>query len=154
MLTIHRPGETLPPFPKPTHGDSKSGLKPYNTIADMIFDRTLPYHPIHHDTNRRFRYGPKVPLSANVFAKTMTCGGGVGNYHPSGLRDYTIREYACLQTFPVTHSFSNNCKTHAKMQIGNAVPPMLAKTLFKAVIKSLRESDEKRAALVRDNVVR
>lgn len=80
---------------------------------------------------------PKIPLSPNNLAKTITCGGGE-NYHPSGERGFTNREFACLQTFPLNYKFG---KVEVRTQIGNAVPPMLAKALYKAIIKSLEETD-------------
>jgi DNA (cytosine-5)-methyltransferase 1 len=55
------------------------------------------------------------------------------------LRKFTSREYACLQTFPVDYEFS---KKEVVKQIGNAVPPMLSQAIYRAVIKSLRKTDE------------
>ena len=49
---------------------------------------------------------------------------------------------AALQTFPRHHSFADNSNTAARKQTGNAVPPELAKELSKAVIKSLKASDQ------------
>jgi DNA (cytosine-5)-methyltransferase 1 len=71
----------------------------------------------------------------------LTCSGGVGNYHPSGLRLYTIRELASLQTFPISHNFTPDSKTKARRQIGNAVPPLLARSMYREIIKCLKEAD-------------
>ena len=81
------------------------------------------------------------PFDGETQAKTMTCSGGVNNYHPSGKRDYTIREYASLQTFPLEHRFAQLTKTIQKKQIGNAVPPVFAKSLFEHLIRSLKKTD-------------
>ena len=71
----------------------------------------------------------------------MTCKVG-DNYHPSGKRNYTIRELASLQTFPIIHSFAGaRGVTAARHQIGNAVPPVLARALFRTIVRSLKESD-------------
>lgn len=99
-----------------------------------------------HDTSRSHFKEPKRPFSPDQPAKTVTCGGGDTNYHPSGLRHYTPQEFAILQTFPLNHVFcdrngSTANITLAKKQIGNAVPPLLAKTLFRAVVKSLKKTD-------------
>lgn len=67
----------------------------------------------------------------------MTTSGGQ-NYHPSGKRDLTLREYACLQGFPLDHVFSGK---HVKKQIGNAVPPCIAKVLFESIRKDLERAD-------------
>ena len=80
-----------------------------------------------------------MPFNPNTtLAKTLTCGGGVGNYHPSGLRPYTIREAACLQTLPMEHNFY---MYGARKQIGNMVPPLMEKIILQEVIKSLKETD-------------
>jgi DNA (cytosine-5)-methyltransferase 1 len=67
----------------------------------------------------------------------MTTSGGQ-NYHPSGARDFTLREYACLQGFPHCHLFRGNC---IKKQIGNAVPPVVAKVLFESIKRDLDRAD-------------
>jgi DNA (cytosine-5)-methyltransferase 1 len=67
----------------------------------------------------------------------MTCSGGQ-NYHPCGTRDFTIREYACLQGFPPNHLFRGS---YVKKQIGNAVPPSVAKVLFESIKKALDRAD-------------
>lgn len=61
--------------------------------------------------------------------------------HPSGTRAFTLRELACLQTFPMTYNFCGNTKNSRRMQIGNAVPPDFYKALTEEVLKSLRASD-------------
>ena len=68
----------------------------------------------------------------------------MNNYHPSGLRRYTVRELACLQTFPMFHLFVAKAKTVAIRQIGNALPPMMAQAWYRAIVKSLKETDRMR----------
>jgi DNA (cytosine-5)-methyltransferase 1 len=67
----------------------------------------------------------------------MTTSGGQ-NYHPSAERDFTIAEYACLQGFPEAHLFTD---VAAKKQIGNAVPPIVAKVLFESIKEQLDMAD-------------
>ncbi|KAK2764998.1 hypothetical protein FQN54_008697 [Arachnomyces sp. PD_36] len=130
------PGEELPPFPKPTHGTPETGLRPYNTIGSMI--SRIPRNAENHDVDTIRKFDPpKTPFSLSTLAKTITCGGGE-NYHPSGRRGYTTREYACLQTFPTDYKFG---KVEIRKQIGNAVPPMLARALYREIIKSLERTD-------------
>ena len=50
------------------------------------------------------------------------------NLHPTKNRMITIREAALLQSFPIDFKFSNNTPVAIK-QIGNAVPPLLARSL-------------------------
>ncbi|KAL1970243.1 hypothetical protein VTN77DRAFT_5403 [Rasamsonia byssochlamydoides] len=141
ILIAAGPGEQLPPFPKPTHGPPGSGLLQYATIASTISN--IPSNAQGHDVQRAldrgFRHGHKAPFDPNTWAKTITCSGGEGNYHPSGKRNYTAREYACLQTFPLDYKFYTRGMVK---QIGNAVPPALSQAIYRAVVKSLRETDE------------
>lgn len=53
--------------------------------------------------------------------------------HPEQHRAISLREAACLQTFPRSYRFSGNLNSRAK-QIGNAVPPLMA-TAFGAQIR-------------------
>jgi DNA (cytosine-5)-methyltransferase 1 len=63
---------------------------------------------------------------------------GAGMIHPNGRRSMTLREFACLQGFPLEHKFSTS---GVKRQIGNAVPPVVAKALLQEVKKSLMKAD-------------
>lgn len=106
------------------------------TVNDAI--GFIPEGTTHHDvqrakSRRSAAYDASIPLRYCV-----TTGGG-GNYHPSGQRDLTNREFASLQSFPHEHNFSN---TGVKRQIGNAVPPVVAKTMFEAVKKALKKADD------------
>jgi len=73
---------------------------------------------------------------------TMTGGCGMiskGRYgHPEQDRAISLREAARLQTFPDTFKFLGNFGEIAK-QIGNAVPPLLAKRAADALLQSLEE---------------
>lgn len=71
--------------------------------------------------------------------------------HPSGLRPFTPRELACLQTFPVTHDFAGSV-FQKKKQIGNAVPPVLAEALLKEVRKTLEKADRERSKKAGEDV--
>jgi DNA (cytosine-5)-methyltransferase 1 len=130
----------LPKFPEPTHGDVGSGLKPFVKIRDAITN--IPRHATLQSLMSQSR-NPRLltPYSADTFAKTITCGGGQKNYHPSGGRHYNARELASLQGFPPHHHFAPTIQL-AKRQIGNAVPPPLGKLMFESVIKSLQETDD------------
>jgi DNA (cytosine-5)-methyltransferase 1 len=130
------PGETLPPFPKPTHGE---GLEKPVTIRDTL--DSIPRCA----TRQEIPTGgvwPKNPFSADTLSMTLTCNGGQNNYHPTGTRAYTIREIASLQTFPWYHVFPGKILTVARRQIGNAVPPLVGKALYQEIIRVLKETDD------------
>ena len=62
--------------------------------------------------------------------------------HPVEHRSITLREGARLQTFPDSFVFDGNRGEIAK-QIGNAVPPLLARALGESIIRALRIHDKK-----------
>lgn len=140
-LTCRSPGEKLPALPQPTHGLPGSNLREFATIGKAISDipRGTPDHDVDGARARARAKGRKAPFDANQQARTITCSGGESNYHPSGRRNYTNRELACLQTFPLSFQFGRH---DVKRQIGNAVPPLLAKAVYDEIIKSLQETDE------------
>ncbi|WP_101448214.1 DNA cytosine methyltransferase [Aquimarina sp. MAR_2010_214] len=76
---------------------------------------------------------------------TVTRSGYRDFIHPFRDRMFTVRELACLQTFPVTwefkgtrlDSYSSKRKTNMTQfgQVGNAVPPVLAEAVGIEVMK-------------------
>ncbi|KAK5949385.1 hypothetical protein OHC33_009558 [Knufia fluminis] len=154
IIIAAAPGETLPDMPSPTH---LPGAVSIATVLDALKRANRESPLTHHNTSILFPR-PKPAYDPNTLAKTITCGGGPGNYHPSGLRQYTPREFAALQTFPLRYKFgrTNDGKelsvTELRTQIGNAVPPLVAKAIMESVVRSLRESDRKRSGKVQDEV--
>ena len=127
------PGEKLPKIAEPTHGDGAARLV---TIHDAI--SKIPRGTAGQEVTSQGAW-PKPSHSAHTLSRTLTCGGGPP--HPSGKRNFTLRELASLQTFPLLHSFEDVGLTIGCRQIGNAVPPLMAKTLYKEIIRSLQETD-------------
>jgi DNA (cytosine-5)-methyltransferase 1 len=65
----------------------------------------------------------------------------IGNYrknmliHPTQNRGLSVREAARMQSFPDSYTFTGSIGFQ-QQQVGNAVPPLLAKAVFKAVLQS------------------
>ncbi|MDP3087041.1 MAG: DNA (cytosine-5-)-methyltransferase [Methylotenera sp.] len=74
------------------------------------------------------------------YTVTGSGGGGTHVYHWSENRALTNRERARLQTFPDNFIFHGN-KESVRRQIGMAVPPLAAKLLFEAIVKTLEGRD-------------
>ena len=136
------PGEALPRFPRPTHSDdpvkcATRDLAPLTTVYQAI-GFLEPGHP-NHDLERAARlkvegqpYDGDAPLP-----RCITTSGGQ-NYHPSGTRQFTHREFACLQGFPPFYMF---VAPRVMRQIGNAVPPSVGKVFLDEFRQALMRSD-------------
>ncbi|GAB1217295.1 hypothetical protein ATERTT37_006532 [Aspergillus terreus] len=121
--------------------EETSGLAAQQQHSDTlcrVISRIPPGAPDHDVQGAESRGIQRAPYDPNRQARCITTGGGDGNYHPSGLRGYTNRELACLQTFPLDYQFGAR---EVRKQIGNAVPPALAEALYREIIHSLWETD-------------
>ncbi|KAI1267914.1 S-adenosyl-L-methionine-dependent methyltransferase [Xylariaceae sp. FL1019] len=138
------PGEELPPFPEITHvpyANRRPGKKPFYTVRKALFK--IPkdqknWDELHQPTTMIRRDFPRWSPNQTLQRVITASNGGVGNYHPNGRRDFTRREFATLQTFPVNYPFE---APHQLRQIGNAFPPLVVKTLYTHLRKWLEEKD-------------
>lgn len=73
-----------------------------------------------------------------AYTITGSGGGGTHVYHWKEPRALTNRERARLQTFPDDFEFVGS-KESVRRQIGMAVPPLGAKVIFEALIKTLEK---------------
>ncbi len=93
----------------------------------------------YHDSKK---WNPKAP---GYTVKALGAGGGSTNrrafhYSKSQARGSTIRENARIQSFPDWFFFKGS-KTDQMSQVGNAVPPFLAKAIATSLFKKF-EKDE------------
>lgn len=59
--------------------------------------------------------------------------------HPTQNRAISVREAACLQTFPLDYKFIGSLQSRAR-QIGNAVPPKMSETIGKHLLNIIKAS--------------
>ena len=140
VLISYSPGEELPEFPPRTHCTTTDlsqfpHLQPYTTVNSAII--RIPNGFSLHNPDQLPRID-KSPYDGNVPLRRTICCAGNQDYHPSGLRNFTLREFACLQGFPLEHEFG---PTRIRKQIGNAVPPNVAKILFDHIRRHLLRVD-------------
>jgi len=87
-------------------------------------------HSGHSDVYGRLSYSK---TASAITTKCLSYSNGRFG-HPVEDRAISVREAACLQTFPRTYSFCGSMISKAK-QIGNAVPPLMAKCFGKVFVE-------------------
>lgn len=55
-----------------------------------------------------------------------------------------------MQTFPIRYQFGPR---EIRKQIGNAVPPILAKAIYQEILRSLRKTDQKENEMAVGDIV-
>lgn len=143
------PGERLPDWPEPRWRDPTQKtidceLRRPRTLRDTIGAGVIP-PTARHQSLQFFRDGEREPKSKwdTPLTHTVLAGGGAYDIHPDRVRRFTVRELACIQTFPHTHNFVGS-PVDKKKQIGNAVPPLFAQQILRSVRKSLESEDKRR----------
>ncbi|KAI0802481.1 S-adenosyl-L-methionine-dependent methyltransferase [Xylaria sp. FL0064] len=130
------PGEALPPFPPPTNAEDKRERLPLpRTLRSVLGSIGRRGRDTLHNVRemlsaaRRSPNFPQNPYDDNCQIGTITTGGTAWP-HPSGARNFTLRELACIQGFPMEHTFVGSM-TQAKCQIGNAFPPVVVEVIYR-----------------------
>jgi DNA (cytosine-5)-methyltransferase 1 len=90
---------------------------------DNYADRSRCHTGIYHRLTRK-----KPSIVIGNFRKNMLI-------HPDQNRGLSVREAARLQSFPDSYEFVGSIGFQ-QQQVGNAVPPFLAREVFKAIIQA------------------
>lgn len=116
--------------------NSSQFINPESTLYNKILDELYPYDKTKHkDTYVKHSF---ERVSNTILAHMQK--DGLKFIHPDQPRTYTPYEAAMIQSFPSDYEFFGG-KNSQFRQIGNAVPPLLAKRIAEVILKSLVETD-------------
>ncbi len=106
----------------------------WRAIPDFLMQNYADKGRCHSGIYKRLR-ADKPSVVISNYRKSMLI-------HPHEDRGLSVREAARLQSFPDNFIFEGSLM-HMQQQIGNAVPPLLAKAVFQQIIKQTKEYEHK-----------
>lgn len=161
VIFLGRKDGNPPRYPSRTHyipdkDEEKENLEPAESVKDHILERDFSEHPNHEKTNHSEDMVSKLSeldyeetpydsygdswkrLHPEKPSITIKENHNAPFVHPEENRVGTVRECATLQSFPLDYEFKGSKSSQLK-QVGNAVPPKLAKRIAETVKPQLRE---------------
>lgn len=121
-------------------------LNGYSPRLHVFPKHLLPAHANAKNANKdttpfkdRFRVQCATDSATTVVSHIAKDGHYYIHYDPTQCRALTVREAARLQTFPDNYYFMGT-RTEQYVQVGNAVPPLLANQLAKIVRKLIADA--------------
>ena len=117
-----------------TNGSMTSHTAPNHPLATIEkIKNTKPGEPMYE------RFKQRIRLAWDILSPTQVSGGIRPQFqlgHPKDNRGLTIRERCRIQSFPDDFIVKGGT-VQARVQTGNAVPPLLAKAVAMAIKKCL-----------------
>lgn len=134
-IELFKDGFTIESLPKEVFdGRSWKNIKPEKLTPRFrkIYDDPKRYHA--PNFFRRFAYGE---INGTITASSQPENCGIT--HPVFNRRYTVREIARIQSFPDNYLFASIPLQSRYKVIGNAVPPIMAWVVAKALLETINK---------------
>jgi DNA (cytosine-5)-methyltransferase 1 len=100
---------------------------------------------IGRDNLSRKHFSAYRKLHPNIFSWTLNTKADCV-YHYAQQRALSVREFARLHSFDDTYIFNNGDRHSRYRQVGNSVPPLLAKAIAESLIPILSAHDRDRSS--------
>lgn len=139
VMLIAKNGYPIPMIPPRTHGaHNEPILETYVTVEEAFSevngDKSLPNMTGRLTNLQEGQHGVHRLHRTDVAPTIRTT---LIPFHFSEQRAITVREAACLQSFPLDYEFHGSITSQYK-QVGNAVPVMLSRAIARSIRDVLR----------------
>lgn len=144
LIGIRSDFDLIPKLPTPTHANSAPSIEWAISDLERIKDEAIPNQSQYFTASKAKNGGgqgdevskrgePAYTIRANPRSRIQ--------FHYKLPRRLTVRECARLQTFPDSFPFYHSTTANI-MQIGNAVPPVLAHHVATSIVSLMRQIDK------------